>query len=89
MTCFWGPFSSVKPPFLFAQELQTICKTFAVDGPAQFEAERCTLPLGLFVRIFHTPDPQPLSFCFGIPFILGFGDVWGMLQGYVGVPLDC
>ena len=24
-------------------ELQTICKTFAVDGPAQFEAERCTL----------------------------------------------
>ena len=24
-------------------ELQTICKTFAVDGPAHFEAERCTL----------------------------------------------
>ena len=24
-------------------ELQTICKTFAVDGPAQFQAERCTL----------------------------------------------
>lgn len=24
-------------------ELQTICKTFALDGPAQFEAERCTL----------------------------------------------
>ena len=27
------------------KELQTICKTFAVDGPAQFEAERCTLYL--------------------------------------------
>ena len=24
-------------------ELQTICKTFAVDGPSHFEAERCTL----------------------------------------------
>ena len=28
------------------KELQTICKTFAIDGPAQFEAERCTLCLG-------------------------------------------
>ena len=24
----------------------------------------------------------------GIPFIWGFGEAWGMLQGYVGVPLD-
>ena len=35
----------------------------------------------------HTPNPQPTVYE-GIPFIWGFGDVWGMLQGYVGFPLD-
>ena len=35
----------------------------------------------------HTPNPQPTVYE-GILFIWGFGDVWGMLQGYVGVPLD-
>ena len=34
----------------------------------------------------HTPDPQPTVYE-GIPFIWGFGDPWGMLQGYVGVLL--
>ena len=35
----------------------------------------------------HTPNPQPTVYE-GIPFIWGFGDVWGMLQGYVGCPLE-
>ena len=35
----------------------------------------------------HTPNPQPTVYE-GIPFIWGFGDVWGMLQGYVGFPLE-
>ena len=40
------------------------------------------------LRIFqHTPDPQPTVYE-GIPFIWGFIDSWGMLQGYVGVFLD-
>ena len=30
------------------------------------------------------PEPQTTVYE-GIPFIWGFGDVWGMLQGYVGV----
>ncbi len=34
------------------------------------------------------PKPPANSLCFGIPFIWGFGDVWGMLQGYVGIPLE-
>ena len=33
------------------------------------------------------PNPQPTVYE-EIPFISGFGDVWRMLQGYVGVPLD-
>ena len=44
----------------------------------------------LFLRILlsipleHTPvDPQP-RVSEGVPFIWGFGDAWGMLQGYVG-----
>ena len=44
------------------------------------------------LRIFqHTPGtypgPQPTVYE-GIPFIWGFGDAWGMLQGYVGVLLE-
>ena len=35
----------------------------------------------------HTPNPQPTVYE-GI-LIWGFGDVWGMLQGYVGFPLEC
>ena len=35
----------------------------------------------------HTPNPQPTVYE-GIPFIWGFGDVWGMLHGYVGFPLE-
>ena len=35
----------------------------------------------------HTPDPQPTVYE-GIPFIWGFWDAWGMLQGYVGVLLE-
>ena len=31
-----------------------------------------------------TPNPTAYE---GIPFISGFGDVWGMFQGYVGVLL--
>ena len=38
-------------------------------------------------QLEHTPNPQPTVYE-GIPFIWGFGDVWGMLQGYVGVPLE-
>ena len=45
------------------------------------------------LRIFqHTPGTYPKTgtngLCFGIPFILGFGDAWDMLQGYVGVLLN-
>ena len=29
----------------------------------------------------HTPNPQPTVY-------EGIGDVWGMLQGYVGFPLE-
>ena len=39
------------------------------------------------IPLEHTPDPQPTVYE-GILFIWGFGDAWGMLQGYVGVPLD-
>ena len=44
------------------------------------------------LRIFqhtleHTPDPQ-LTVYEGFPFIWGFRDGWGMLQGYVGVFLE-
>ena len=39
------------------------------------------------IPLEHTPDPQPTVYE-GIPFIWGFGDVWGMLQGYVEVFLD-
>ena len=35
----------------------------------------------------HTPDPEPTVYE-GIPFIWGFGEAWGMLQGYVGVLLE-
>ena len=34
------------------------------------------------------PKPPTKSLWFGIPFIWGFGDSWGMLQGYVGVLLE-
>ena len=37
--------------------------------------------------VSHTPNPQPTVYE-RIPFIWGFGDVWGMLQGYVGFPLE-
>ncbi len=45
------------------------------------------------LRIFqHTPGtyprPQTNTLWFGIPFIWGFGETWGMLHGYVGVLLD-
>ena len=36
---------------------------------------------------WNIPDPQPTVYE-GIPFIWGFRDSWGMLQGYVGVFLD-
>ena len=43
----------------------------------------------IFQQTLHTPDPQPTVYE-GIPFILGGkGDAWGILQGYVGVLLDC
>ena len=35
----------------------------------------------------HTPDPEPTVYE-GIPFIWGFGEAWGILQGYVGVLLE-
>ena len=49
--------------------------------------------LRLILRIFqHTPGTYPRpptnGLWFGIPFISGFRDSWGMLQGYVGVFLD-
>ena len=45
------------------------------------------------LRIFqHTPGTYPRpptnGLCFGIAFIWGFRDSWGMLQGYVGVFLE-
>ena len=45
------------------------------------------------IRIFqHTPGTYPRfptnSLWFGIPFIWGFEDAWGMLQGCVGVLLE-
>ena len=40
------------------------------------------------IPLEHTPDPQPTVYE-GIPFIWGFRDSWGMLQGYVGVFLEC
>ena len=39
------------------------------------------------IPLEHTPDPQPTVYE-GVPFICGFGDAWGMLQGYVGVLLE-
>ena len=39
------------------------------------------------IPLERTPPPE-LSLSEGIPFIWGFGDAWGMLQGYVGVLLD-
>ena len=39
------------------------------------------------IPLEHTPDPQPGVYE-GISFIWGFGDSWGMLQGYVGILLD-
>ena len=39
------------------------------------------------IPLEHTPDPQPLVYE-GILFMWGFGDGWGMLQGYVGVLLE-
>ena len=46
-----------------------------------------------FLRTFQQtpgayPKPPTNSLWFGIPFIWGFRDVWGMLQGYVGFPLE-
>ncbi len=42
---------------------------------------------GMILQVEHTPNPQPTVYE-GIPFIWGFGDVWGMLQRYVGFPLE-
>ena len=39
------------------------------------------------IPLEHTPDAQP-TFYEGILSIWGFGDAWGMLQGYVRVLLD-
>ena len=39
------------------------------------------------IPLEHTPDPQPTVYE-GIPFIWGFRDSWGMLQGYVGIFLE-
>ena len=39
------------------------------------------------IPLEHTPDLQP-SVYEGIPFVWGFGDALGMLQGYVGVLLE-
>ena len=39
------------------------------------------------IPLEHAPDLQPPVYE-GIPFIWGFGDAWGMLQGYVRVLLD-
>ena len=39
------------------------------------------------IPLEHTPDPEPTVYE-GIPFIWGFGEAWGMLQGYVGVDND-
>ena len=39
------------------------------------------------IPLEHTPNPEPTVYE-GIPFIWGFGEAWGMLQGYVGVLLD-
>ena len=39
------------------------------------------------IPLEHTPDSQPTLYE-GIPSIWGFGDSWGMLQGYVGVLLE-
>ena len=46
-----------------------------------------------FPRIFqHAPGtyprPESPTVYEGILFIWGFGDAWGMLQGYVGVLID-
>ena len=48
-----------------------------------FFPELCNRPL---LSIPQIPQPRVYE---GIPFIWGFGDVWGMLQGYVGAPLEC
>ena len=39
------------------------------------------------IPLEHTPDPPPTVYE-GIPFIWGFRDSWGMLQGYVGLFLE-
>ena len=41
------------------------------------------------IPLEHTPHPEQRLYEYeGIPFIWGFGDAWGMLQGYVGVLLE-
>ena len=39
------------------------------------------------IPLEQTPGPEPTVYE-GIPFIWGFGEAWGMLQGYVGVLLE-
>ena len=64
---------------LFGQTTRT-WQSFRFQSYRWFQ-EFSTIPLE------HTPDPQPTVYE-GSLFIWGFGDAWGMLQGYVGVVLE-
>ena len=57
-----------------------------VISPVPHHLPRLVQPDRTWVYSKNFP-PRPTVYE-GIPFIWGFGDVWGMLQGYVGAPLD-
>lgn len=77
---FWDPFQETRhipPPVDYLRIIATPVEKEIIAWVQEFSDR----------SLEHSPDPQP-TVCEVIPFILGFGDVWGMLQGYVGVPLD-
>ena len=97
----WGVGDINVLPLVF--QIPWVCRCLDPQTPTEKKAFRGSIhtdpqtvfggfwKAGIYLRIFHTPGtyprPQPTVYE-GIPFIWGFGDAWGMLQGYVGVLLE-
>ena len=84
------PLPDSPKKFAFDANVHCVSPTYrrTLGKSYQIHSRDCAdLPEFANITLEHTPDPEPTVYE-GIPFIWGFGEAWGMLQGYVGVLLE-
>ena len=89
-----GNFYPPQPPQQFnssrcraMRDWHHLPKTTWVEILSKNHLAKCNIQEFSNIPLEHTPDPEPTVYE-GIPSIWGFGEAWGMLQGYVGGLLD-